>query len=156
MTYQYQEVKKTEKIEEPDLFNYTEQHHQQVAQEAQVRKEDYNKEQQTIVPEKHDTGYEADSNKESRNAHNKKMEELYGVKSKEQKDINKTLNEAEKTTQKKLEPGKGLITQTLFPTLVHRGSLPISAKIDPPLIKHCYKLKKEWEEKKQPSLNRSV
>ena len=148
MTYQYQEVKKTEKKQEPDLFNY-EQQHKDVAQEAQVRKEDYNKEQQTIVPEKHETGYEVDSNKESRNAHNKKMEELYGVKSQEQKDINSK-------QQKKLQPGQGLFTQTLFPTLIHRGSLPIASKINPLLIKHCYKLKKEWEEKKEPSLCRSV
>ncbi len=157
MTYQYQDtIKKSEKKQEPDLFNY-EQQHQQIAQgqkeNFEKHKAEEAKKQQT---KKNETGYEPESSEETRNAHNKKMEELYGVKSKEQKDINKTLNEAEKTTQKKLEPGKGLITQTLFPTLVHRGSLPISAKINPPLIKHCYKLKKEWEEKKEPSLNRSV
>ena len=59
------------------------------------------------------------------------------------------LNEAEKITQKKLQPGQGLFTQTLFPTLIHRGSLPIAVKMNPPLIEHCYKLKKEWEEIKQ-------
>ena len=153
MTYQYQEVKKTEEKQEPDLFDY-EQQHKDVAQEQQQRVEHHNVEKESTKlkeqqAKKHETGYEPKSTKEVREAHNKQMEELYGVKSQEQKDINPK-------QQKKLEPGQGLITQTLFPTLVHRGSLPISAKIDPPLIKHCYKLKKEWEEKKQPSLNRSV
>ena len=135
MTYQYQDtIKKSEKKQEPDLFNY-EQQHQQIAQgqkeNFEKHKAEEAKKQQT---KKNETGYEPESSEETRNAHNKKMEELYGVKSKEQKDINKTLNEAEKTTQKKLEPGKGLITQTLFPTLVHRGSLPIASKINPLLI----------------------
>ena len=163
MTYQYQDtIKKSEKKQEPDLFNY-EQQHQQIAQGQQenmekhkaekAKKQEEAKKQQV---EKHETGYEPESSEETRNAHNKKMEELYGVKSEEQKDFNKTLSEAEKTTPKKLQPGEGLVTQTLFPTLLHRGSLPIAGKINPPLIEHCYKLKKEWEEKGEPSLNRSV
>ena len=106
----------TEEKQEPDLFNY-EQQHQQIAQGQQENvkklKAEEAKKQQT---KKNETGYEPESREETRNAHNKKMEELYGVKSKEQKDINKTLNEAEKTTQKKLQPGQGLFTQTLFPT----------------------------------------
>lgn len=190
MTYQYQEVKKTEEKQEPDLFDY-EQQHKDVAQEQQQRVEHHNVEKESTKlkeqqAKKHETGYEPKSTKEVREAHNKQMEELYGVKSQAEEKQEPDLfdkeqqhqevakawdyyskegigvekqtkkSEVEKTTQKKLEPGRGLITQTLFPTLVHRGSLPISAKIDPPLIKHCYKLKKEWEEKKQPSLNRSV
>jgi len=151
MTYQYQEVKKTEEKpqaenKQTDLFNQ-EQQHQEIAKAWDHHsKEGIGVEKQL---KKNETGYEPDSTEETRIAHNKKMEELYGAKPQEQKDINPK-------QQKKLEPGQGLITQTLFPTLLHRGSLPISVKINPPLIKHCYKLKKEWEEKKEPSLNRSV
>ena len=101
MTYQYQEVKKTEKKQEPDLFDY-EQQHQKIAQGQQENikkhKAEEAKEQQA---KKHETGYEPTSSEETRIAHNKAMEKLYGVKSQEQKDFNKTLNKAEKITQKK-------------------------------------------------------
>ena len=74
MTYQYQEVKKTEKKQEPDLFNY-EQQHQQIAQGQQENvkkhKAEEAKKQQT---KKNETGYEPESSEETRNAHNKKME----------------------------------------------------------------------------------
>ena len=172
MTYQYQEVKKTEEKQEPDLFNY-EQQHQEILNKTQQTREQQTKEQQT---KKNETGYEADSSEESRIAHNKQMEELYGAKSAEQKDFNKTLDEqAEKITQQNannekshyatdeqeekarqhnkkegervmqqnVQPGPGLKTEVFFPTLIHRGSLPIADKMNPLLIEHCYKLKKE-------------
>ena len=85
MTYQYQEVKKTEEKQEPDLFDY-EQQHKDVAQEQQQRVEHHNVEKESTKlkeqqAKKHETGYEPKSTKEVREAHNKQMEELYGVKS---------------------------------------------------------------------------
>ena len=153
MTYQYQDtIKKSEKNQETDLFNYQQKQHQEVTKEFVERVDNNQKEQQV---KKNETGYEPTSTKEIRDAHNKKMEELYGVDSKKQK-VEKTLNEAEKITQKKLQPGQGLFTESLFPTLIHRGHLPVASKINPDLIKHCYQLKKDWEEKGEPVLNRSV
>ena len=66
MTYQYQEVKKTEKKQEPDLFDY-EQQHQQVVQGHQKDIEQYDKEQQV---KKHETGYEPTFPEEKRIEHN--------------------------------------------------------------------------------------
>ena len=186
MTYQYQEVKKTEEKQEPDLFNY-EQQHQDIAQGLKQSKEQQSKEQQT---KKGETGYEADSSEESRITHNKKMEELYGegkglkrrphfypgtildkkitqqnannekshyaTDEQEEKARQHNKKEGERVMQQNVQPNPGLKSELFFPTVIHRGSLPIADKINPLLIKHCYKLKKEWEESGEPKLNRSV
>ena len=173
MTYQYQEVKKTEeKQQEPDLFNY-EQQHQEILNKTQQTREQQTKEQQT---KKGETGYEPDSSEETRIAHNKKMEELYGAKStekvrqqnannekshyatdeQEEKARQHNKKEGERVMQQNVQPSSGLKSELFFPTVIHRGSLPIADKINPLLIKHCYKLKKEWEESGEPKLNRSV
>ena len=183
MTYQYQEVKKTEEKpqeekKQTDLFDY-EQQHQEILNTTKgevVSATQQTKEQQT---KKGETGYEPDSSEETRISHNKKMEELYGAKSTEkvrQQNANNekshyaTDEQEEKARQHNKKEGErikqqqqinpksssGLKSELFFPTAIHRGSLPIADKINPLLIKHCYKLKKEWEESGEPKLNRSV
>jgi len=180
MTYQYQEVKKTEEKpqeenKQTDLFDY-EQQHQEIlttTKDEVVSATQQAKEQQT---KKNETGHESDWSEERRNAHNKKMEELYSAKStekvrqqnannekshyatdeQEEKARQHNKKEGERIKQQNVQPNPGLNSQLFFPTVIHRGSLPIADKINPLLIKHCYKLKKEWEESGEPQLNRSV
>ena len=83
--------------------------------------------------------YATDEQEEKARQHNKKE----GERIKQQQQINP-------------KSSSGLKSELFFPTVIHRGSLPIADKINPLLIKHCYKLKKEWEESGEPKLNRSV
>jgi uncharacterized protein (TIGR02466 family) len=193
MTYQYQEVKKTDPRKQANQQDLFEQYNTLNPKNERIK---YDVKGQDITGDDKVTGYEPGDTPETRARHNKRMEELYGIHSPKQKTTrSKRLKEHEQTIadqsdnvakehqkdsdrMKKQKQGltavgdvglskrliadpipgtsRGLASQTLFPTIIHRGSLPIADKLNPPLVEHCYKMQREWKDEKQPNLCRSV